>query len=85
MKDKFRTNFYLAAPAVVLTVVILLIIGFSNPVAPIAYTPTPILGTYFPYLVVLVLVFLGLDVFLVLVIGIFLAGAIGLCKATLRG
>jgi Na+/H+ antiporter NhaC len=84
MKDKFRTNFYLAAPAVVLTVVILLIIGFSNPVAPIAYTPTPISWELiFPYLVVLVLAFLGLDVFLVLVIGIFLAGAIGLWQGNL--
>lgn len=77
LRDKFKVNFMIALPAALLTVVLLLIFG-------VPVTPTPIGDLSFnfikvvPYLLVLVLALVGLNVFLVLVIGIFSAGIIGM-------
>ncbi|WP_115719402.1 Na+/H+ antiporter NhaC family protein [Gallaecimonas mangrovi] len=75
MKDKFRANFRLALPAALLT---LLWLGFSgvshHPAALKAYSILPVL----PYITVMVLAIVGLNVFVVLIIGILLAGVVGL-------
>ncbi|MEG9328970.1 Na+/H+ antiporter NhaC family protein [Salinimicrobium catena] len=77
MKDKFRQNFKIALPAAILTVVILLFQGMFLQDSPIpeANSANPI--KIIPYLVVITLAILGLNVFSVLFLGILSAGAVG--------
>jgi Na+/H+ antiporter NhaC len=75
MKDKFRLNFKIALPAALLTLVWLYIQGSSAQVeAPGEYELLRVL----PYLTVLVLALSGLNVMVVLFVGILLAGGVGL-------
>ncbi|WP_029511303.1 Na+/H+ antiporter NhaC family protein [Marinobacterium stanieri] len=74
MRDKFRLNFKIALPAALLTLVWLFIQGSSAQVeAPGDYELVRVL----PYLAVLVLALSGLNVMLVLFVGILLAGGVG--------
>lgn len=74
MRDKFRLNFKIALPAALLTLVWLFIQGSSAQVeAPGDYQLVRVL----PYLAVLVLALSGLNVMLVLFVGILLAGGVG--------
>ncbi len=74
MRDKFRLNFKIALPAALLTLVWLFIQGSSAQVeAPGDYELIRVL----PYLAVLVLALSGLNVMLVLFVGILLAGGVG--------
>lgn len=74
MRDKFRENVWIALPAAVLTVALLAVMGDSAPVsAPEAASAWLVL----PYLLVLVLALAGLDVVLVLALGIVVAGVSG--------
>lgn len=74
MRDKFRENFRIALPAALATLALLAVLGDAAPVeAPGAASPWLVL----PYLVVLALALLGLDVVLVLGLGIALAGVFG--------
>ena len=72
LKDKFKVNFLIALPAAIATIAVLLILG-----TPGAAIPDTSGGFDFmkvlPYIVVLLLALMGTNVFLVLVIGIFLA------------
>ena len=81
LKDKFRVNFYIALPAAILTLVILLIVGRSDAAVlePRAFEILKVL----PYVLVLALAILGVNVFLTLTIGIFSAGIIGICAGDL--
>ena len=77
MRDKFRVNLLIALPAAVLTIVLLLIFGRPETVTPVDA------GSFnfflvLPYLTVLILALCGMNVFLVLTIGIFFAIAVGL-------
>ena len=77
MRDKFRLNLYIAAPAAIITVILLLVFGKPDHVPHIevlAYNFLKVL----PYLVVLILAITGINVFVVLTSGIFLSGIIGL-------
>ena len=77
MRDKFRVNLYIAAPAAIITIIILLVFGKPDHVPHIevlAYNFLKVL----PYLVVLILAITGINVFVVLTSGIFLSGIIGL-------
>ena len=82
LKDKFKVNFLIALPAAIATIAVLLILG-----TPGAAIPDTSGGFDFmkvlPYIVVLLLALMGTNVFLVLVIGIFLAGGIGLSAGDL--
>lgn len=74
MRDKFRENFKIALPAALVTVVLLGFLGEAAPVtAPDPVSPWLVL----PYLIVLVLALAGLDVLLVLAIGLVVAGVFG--------
>ena len=77
MNDKFKTNIYLAAPAAIIALIIYVILG-SNVEAP---ADVPLFEWYkvIPYVAVLVLALVGLNVLAVLTIGILLAGGIGIC------
>ena len=77
MRDKFRVNFFIALPAALLTVAVLLVMGRPETVPDMTQLSFS-LSKVVPYLAVLLLALLGVNVFLVLVIGIFAAGIIGL-------
>ena len=74
MRDKFRENFRIALPAALATAVLLAFLGDAAPVtASEGANPWLVL----PYAVVLVLALAGLDVVVVLGIGLVLAGMAG--------
>ena len=79
MKDKFKENFFIALPAAIITVVILLIFAFTA--SDIAdYVPkSPNLWLLIPYVLVLIGGIVGINVFVVLLAGIGAAFIIKLC------
>ena len=75
MRSKFKMNFKIALPAVLIILVALCFVG--NPqIESKEYTFSFI--KMFPYLVVFTLALLGVNVIIVLMTGIFLAGGIGI-------
>ena len=76
MRDKFRVNFMIALPAALITVVILVFYSMQHPAAQLAHYDFNI-WLAIPYFIVLALALLGLNVFLVLGIGILLFFLIG--------
>ena len=81
LKDKFKMNFLIALPAAILTIAVFLMAG--TPSAVLSGNTDYTLLKVFPYMAVLLLALLGVNVFLVLVSGIFLSGFIGLMDGTL--
>ena len=77
LRDKFKVNFFIALPAASITVVILLLVGRPETVAPMGDLSFSIVKVL-PYVAVLVLALIGVNVFLTLTIGIFSAGIIGM-------
>ena len=77
LRDKFKVNFFIALPAAAITVVILLLVGRTETVAPMGDLSFSIVKVL-PYVAVLVLALIGVNVFLTLTIGIFSAGIIGM-------
>ncbi|ATE72673.1 Na+/H+ antiporter NhaC family protein [Lysobacter capsici] len=74
MREKFRENLKLALPAAIATLVLL---GFLGETAPVQ-TPDPVSPwLILPYLVVLGLAIAGIDVIIVLSIGLVIAGLFG--------
>lgn len=79
LKDKFVMNFKIALPAALVTIAIMVIFGVSGTVpTELDYSLIKIL----PYLTVLILALWGLNVFMVLILGTFLAGAIGVADGS---
>ncbi len=82
MKDKFKENFFIALPAAILTIVILLIFAFTSG-ATNDYTPSKInIWLLIPYLLVLVGGIVGINVFVVLLSGIVTAIIVKLALGT---
>ncbi len=75
MKDKFRVNFRFAVPAALVCLVIFTLIG--GEVSHELNTEVAFAGLI-PYLVILILALMGVNVFVVLTLGILLAAAIGM-------
>ncbi|NAW50054.1 Na+/H+ antiporter NhaC family protein [Elizabethkingia argentiflava] len=79
MRDKFKNNLGFALPAAILAFFIYIYVGAGSrevlPTTASVNLSSAILVV--PYLVVILLAFLGLDVFLVLVIGVVLSGLFG--------
>jgi len=74
MRDKFKENVMFALPAALITIVILILVGQgSAELAPQQVDMFKVL----PYLAILVLAVSGLNVFVVLTVGILLAGFTG--------
>lgn len=74
VRDKFRENFKIALPAALITLLVLAVVGDASPVEAVERTsPWLVL----PYVLVLVLAVLGLDVLVVLSIGLAAAGLFG--------
>ena len=76
MNDKFKANIWLAAPAALIVLIIYIIIGQG--VETPSAIPTIEWYKVVPYMAVLILALAGLNVLVVLLIGIILAGAIGI-------
>lgn len=83
MRDKFKVNIFIAAPAAILTIILLLLFGHP--------TTIPAMQTYdfniikvLPYIFVLALALVGINVFAVLTGGIFLSGIIGIVYGDLN-
>lgn len=76
MKDKFRVNFWIVLPAAFMTSVIFGVLTWGE-AAPIDHVDYSLLKVV-PYLIVIVLALMGMNVFFVLTLGITLAGAVGL-------
>lgn len=77
MKDKFRINLYIAIPAAVITVILLLIFGAPDKITQLGILQFNVIKVI-PYIAVLILAVSGINVFIVLTLGIIIAGAIGL-------
>lgn len=76
MRDKFRLNFIIAAPAAIITLVLLVMFGRPDvlpEVTEYSYNIVKII----PYILVLGLSLAGMNVFLVLTLGILVSGGIG--------
>ncbi len=74
VRDKFRENLKIALPAAALTLVVLAVVGDASPVVQMEQaSPWLVL----PYVLVLVLALVGLDVLVVLSIGLVVAGLTG--------
>ena len=70
MRDKFRANFKIALPAAIVTLVVILVLSFGTDVSHIQ-TPEYNLLLLIPYVLVLLGGICGINVFVVLLIGIF--------------
>lgn len=77
MRDKFRINLFIAAPAAILTLALLFIFGKPD-VVPQALAHDYTLIKILPYIFVLVMALIGINVFVVLASGVILSGIIGL-------
>ncbi len=73
MKDKFRENFWIALPAAVVTLVLILILSFQTDIQGSVKQAYQLIQVV-PYVLVLIGGILGINVFVVLLIGI-LSGA----------
>ncbi len=82
MRDKFKVNIRIALPAALLALLILVIFSLRNPAAQLDRFEFN-LWLALPYFIVLILALLGLNVFLVLGIGIVLFFLIGGASGTL--
>ena len=81
MKDKFKENFFIALPAAILTIVVILIISLRYDVSGTVieyYNLVQII----PYIIVLTLGIIGINVFLVLILGIISGAAIMLATGS---
>ena len=85
MKDKFRTNIMIAFPAAVIAAVIFIFLGgnSSSSVLENQASGSPSIWLIFPYLLVIVLSVLGVNVFLVLIVGVLISGIIGISTGSL--
>ncbi|MEW6982002.1 Na+/H+ antiporter NhaC family protein [Colwelliaceae bacterium 6471] len=75
MKDKFRVNFKFALPAAMVCLVIFALMGSSVPHETV--DDIHLIGLL-PYIVILAMALMGVNVFVVLVVGIILAAVIGM-------
>ena len=80
MSDKFKANIYLAGPAALIALVLYIILGQGVQVpSDVAW---PAWYKVLPYMAVLVLAIAGMNVLLVLLIGVLLAGVIGMASGS---
>ncbi|MCI9643327.1 MAG: Na+/H+ antiporter NhaC family protein [Oscillibacter sp.] len=80
MKDKFRMNFFMALPAAIVAIIIYGVLGSSGAgsVEAGGYNIIQVL----PYIVVLITALMGINVAVVLFVGILMTGVIGIAMGT---
>jgi len=69
MKDKFRANFFIALPAAIVSIVLLLVLSINTEISGTVENPYNLIQII-PYILVLVGGIVGINVFIVLLIGI---------------
>lgn len=84
MRDKFKANVMIALPAAVMTIIITLVMSLNAESTNIKIPEYNII-TLVPYLIVLVCGILGMNVFLVLIIGIVSGAIISLVTGSVTG
>ena len=82
MKDKFRTNIRVALPAALITLIILVVYAFMSGGVSVGTFEFNILQAI-PYFIVLGMSILGINVFLVLIVGILLFVVAGILTGSL--
>lgn len=83
MKDKFRANFKLALPAALIAILIFVLIGFNQePTSVIMEQKDFNFMLILPYLLVITLSIIGINVFVVLFSGLLFAGVLGIGYGT---
>ncbi|MBQ9028342.1 MAG: Na+/H+ antiporter NhaC family protein [Lachnospiraceae bacterium] len=82
MKDKFRTNIRVAFPAALITLLILMVYAFMSGGVSVGTFEFNILQAI-PYFIVLGMSILGINVFLVLIVGILLFVVVGILTGSL--
>ena len=79
MKDKFKENFFIALPAAILTIIVLVVFALTSNTTS-SYTPGEVnLWLLLPYVLVLIGGIIGINVFIVLLTGIGTAIIVKLC------
>lgn len=81
MKDKFRANFKIVIPAALLVLGVYIVLGWQY-AAPVA-TESIAWSRVIPYLLVLITALCGVNVMLVLILGIISTGILSLCSGEL--
>ncbi|MBF8455919.1 Na+/H+ antiporter NhaC family protein [Kaistella sp. G5-32] len=83
MKDKFRVNFKLALPAAIIAVIILVAMGFNQEPSSVVMEQKDFnFILILPYLLVITLSIIGINVFVVLFSGLLFAGVLGMGYGT---
>lgn len=78
MRDKFKVNLFIALPAAIITILLLFYLGFNSEVSSVVIEKGDYqLLSILPYILVIILAVVGVNVFTTLLIGIIVAGIIG--------
>ncbi|NRS87486.1 Na+/H+ antiporter NhaC [Flavobacterium sp. 7E] len=78
LKDKFKVNLFIAFPAAIITVLVFFYLGLNSEIVTVAIAKNDFSWiAIVPYLLVIILALIGINVFSTLVIGTLLAGIIG--------
>lgn len=78
LKDKFKINLFIALPAALVTILIFFYLGLNSDIVTIDIAKNDYsLLSIFPYLLVIILAVVGINVFYTLLIGTLIAGFIG--------
>ena len=83
MKDKFKENFFIALPAAIITVIIILVISARYDVAGTVVNDYNLVQII-PYVLVLVCGIIGINVFIVLILGIVSGAVIMLATGAIK-
>lgn len=83
MKDKFRENFAIALPAALATLVLIVVLSLRADIVP-SELPSYNLVQIVPYLLVLIGGVIGINVFVVLLVGIVSGSVIMLCTGAVK-
>lgn len=78
LKDKFKINLFIAFPAAILTILVFFYLGLNSDIVTVAIEKNDFSWiAIVPYLLVIILAVVGVNVFSTLLIGTLLAGIIG--------
>lgn len=78
LKDKFKINLFIAFPAAIVTILVFFYLGLNSEIVTVDIAKTDFSWiAIVPYLLVIILALIGVNVFSTLVIGTILAGIIG--------
>lgn len=80
LRDKFKVNFYMALPAALLVLLYYVVAGWNLEV--VAGADSVDWVKIIPYLVVLATAIAGMNVMIVLTLGLFASGVIGICSGS---